>query len=655
MRTASSSPNAIALAIAGLTGACSQGNVTQYAPPTRAATTEPAPAPTMSSPPVTDPVPIVPSSPAMAPTATAQDELPPLFANDVQTASAAPIAGGTLLVTADGTTAVAADPDRNQVFLVDLSTHAVRSVAAQAGDELGRVLEGPTGTVFVAARRGGAVLAIDLAAGSVRSRFAVCNAPRGLAFDAVQNHLSVACRSGKLVTLDATTGAVVSTFDLEPDLRDVLLVNGSLVVTRFRSAEILTLDATGTVLARSAPPDVGPSTASVAFRTLGLPNGMLLMAHEAESSNELSTGFGAYYGGGCAGGGVVEQLLSLVSLGAALPALPANSPSTGVDSAPTAPFSIHSDIIDGALGPLDIAVSRDGKRVAVVASGNAWDIKGELPTLYVDALDVTSGTTPPSFATGDCGASDHLLHMQGEPTAVAFDAAGNYVVQSREPATLELEGEVIVPLSTESHFDTGFAMFHMNASGGISCASCHPEGGEDGHVWAFQESGLRRSQALEADVSSRAPFHWSGDLPTFEDLFSEVMLKRMALPVIPPPEDTTALETWLDTVPALAPADGLDQTLVAQGQTVFNDPTVGCTRCHFGAQYTDHLKHDVGTGGAFVTPALLGVGVRAPLMHDGCAASLADRFGPCGGTAHGDVSSLAQADIDALVAFMRSL
>jgi hypothetical protein len=198
-------------------------------------------------------------------------------------------------------------------------------------------------------------------------------------------------------------------------------------------------------------------------------------------------------------------------------------------------------------------------------------------------------------------------------------------------------------------------MFHLNTGGGISCASCHPEGGEDGHVWSFAGVGLRRSQALEGGASARAPFHWSGDLLTFTDLFNEVMLKRMALPVTPPPGDVDALVRWMDTIPALPPGEGLDAELVERGRALFFDPAVKCGECHSGPTYSDERIYDVGTGGEFVTPSLLGVGLRAPLMHDGCAKDLRARFGLCGGNAHGDISGLDEADFDALVAFMKSL
>ena len=51
------------------------------------------------------------------------------------------ISGGTLRVLADGHTAVAADPDRDQVYIVDLASKSVRwTVGLNFGDEPGRVV-----------------------------------------------------------------------------------------------------------------------------------------------------------------------------------------------------------------------------------------------------------------------------------------------------------------------------------------------------------------------------------------------------------------------------------------------------------------------------------------------------------------------------------
>src|SRR5262245_57481306 len=69
-----------------------------------------------------------------------------------------PISGGTLLVSADNSTIVAADPDRDRIVLVDLATQSVvAKLGLQTLDEPGRVVEGPPGTAYVALRRGGAV------------------------------------------------------------------------------------------------------------------------------------------------------------------------------------------------------------------------------------------------------------------------------------------------------------------------------------------------------------------------------------------------------------------------------------------------------------------------------------------------------------------
>src|SRR5262249_29380338 len=96
------------------------------------------------------------------------------------------LSGGTMLLASDGVTAVAVDPDRDVVWWTNVSaaSPSVHSVALQAGDEPGRVVQDKAGLVHVALRRGGAVATIDLAAAKVVRRANVCPAPRGIAYDA---------------------------------------------------------------------------------------------------------------------------------------------------------------------------------------------------------------------------------------------------------------------------------------------------------------------------------------------------------------------------------------------------------------------------------------------------------------------------------------
>jgi hypothetical protein len=56
-------------------------------------------------------------------------------------------------------------------------------------------------------------------------------------------------------------------------------------------------------------------------------------------------------------------------------------------------------------------------------------------------------------------------------------------------------------------------------------------------------------------------------------------------------------------------------------------------------------------------PSLVGIGYRAPFIHDGCAATLRDRFDPkCGGgDLHGKTSGLTEEQIGDLVAYLETL
>ncbi|XXY45843.1 c-type cytochrome [Sorangium sp. So ce269] len=99
-----------------------------------------------------------------------------------------------------------------------------------------------------------------------------------------------------------------------------------------------------------------------------------------------------------------------------------------------------------------------------------------------------------------------------------------------------------------------------------------------------------------------------------------------------------------------------DEAAVARGEVLFNDPTLACATCHSGEKLTNGETMDVGTGKPFQAPSLRGLAARAPYMHDGCAATLHDRFGPCGGgDQHGVTSALTPAQIDDLVAYLETL
>ncbi|MGE0399621.1 MAG: YncE family protein, partial [Kofleriaceae bacterium] len=246
-----------------------------------------------------------------------------------------PISGGTMLVTSDGARAVIADPDRDRILQIDLATEAVTAeIALETGDEPGRLVEDAAHRVHVALRHGGALLTID-PAGAIVDRRQACAEPRGLAYDGVTDQVHVACSTGELVSFAAAGGAPTRVVRLERDLRDVIVQGDQLLVTKFRSAEILTLDATGAVVLRSKPPTVprfdfgGPfggapeqgtgqfdAPASIAWRTIAMPDGRIVMSHQRRVKRTLDSEQPGGYGGDC-GGGPVEDAVSIITPGEA--------------------------------------------------------------------------------------------------------------------------------------------------------------------------------------------------------------------------------------------------------------------------------------------------------------------------------------------------
>jgi mono/diheme cytochrome c family protein len=239
--------------------------------------------------------------------------------------------------------------------------------------------------------------------------------------------------------------------------------------------------------------------------------------------------------------------------------------------------------------------------------------------------------------------------------AVAIGADNAVIAQTREPATLSLAPGVSILLSDESREDTGHRLFHSSGGAFVTCASCHPEGGDDGNVWNFTGTGPRRTQNLRGGLAGTAPFHWDGDMATFAQLADEVFVGRMSAGGLLP-DQVAALERWVTTQPALPSAPPDDPAAVARGREVFADPTVGCATCHAGEHLTNNATVDVGTGGRFQVPSLQGVAARTPLLHNGCARTLTDRFGACGGgESHGHTAQLLPAQLADLVAYLETL
>jgi mono/diheme cytochrome c family protein len=591
-------------------------------------------------------------------------EISPQFSSTAMRAEKAPppISGGTLLTSADGLKLIAADPDRDAVYVIDVATRTLeRRIELSPSDEPGRVVQDKTGMVHVALRGGRGIASFALAGNAAVRRTEVCDLPRGIGYDGAADRLYLACAEGVLVQIDPLAGKPLKKISLGRDLRDVIVRGNQLFVTRFRSAELLEVDTNaGRVMASHKPPSTmqtetafvqedGPNAfcgsghfeertneleSAVAWRTVDVPGRGVAMLHQRAGEAEVQVSPGGYGGGGvtCAPG-IVHGAISF-----------GDQASSSMELGMSGLF-------------VDLAVDPTGA-VMALANPGGWGT-GSALMVFSTSADATDASLAGTNIS--CQHPVMTVRIEGQPTAVAFVSPWLLAVQEREPAAIsfvDIRLQTAVPqrldLLQPTRNDTGHTLFHLTTGAGLACASCHAEAGDDGHVWTFHGIGPRRTQNLRGGILGSEPFHWNGDMKDFPTLVNEVFVGRMTAPQ-PTVEQADALAKWIDRQPLLH-ATPDDMTAVARGKTLFESEAVGCTKCHSGARFSNNESADVGTGAMLQVPSLRAISFRAPFMHNGCAPSLIERFSPCGGgDKHGNTSQLQAEQVSDLVAYLESL
>jgi len=217
----------------------------------------------------------------------------------------------------------------------------------------------------------------------------------------------------------------------------------------------------------------------------------------------------------------------------------------------------------------------------------------------------------------------------------------------------------------------------------ISCATCHFDGEMDDRTWFFPD-GIRNTPSI-LGVRDTLPIHWSGDLDELQDV--EITIRDIqagtglaqgddncdpACDQAPPNAGRSQdLDDMADYMASLQfpPNPNLDEQgnpveSAIRGKTLFESDETGCSACHIPPLYTDHRKHDVGTGGGsgerkgseFDVPSLRGIYKTAAYLHDGSALTLLDVLTSQNpNDLHGKTSHLQDTDLQDLVAFLESI
>jgi mono/diheme cytochrome c family protein len=177
----------------------------------------------------------------------------------------------------------------------------------------------------------------------------------------------------------------------------------------------------------------------------------------------------------------------------------------------------------------------------------------------------------------------------------------------------------------DAQVDRGRRLFHtsrdVRISQGRACASCHPEGRDDGLVWTSPD-GPRQTLTLAGRLPGTAPYGWFGEHPTLRDHL-KATFQRIGGTGFDAPQaaqDFESLIAYINQLPPPPTSPPSDAGDVERGKQVFT--AYGCNGCHKDGG-TDGRVHDVGSGVAgerhaeFDTPALRGIRATAPYFHDG--------------------------------------
>ncbi len=199
---------------------------------------------------------------------------------------------------------------------------------------------------------------------------------------------------------------------------------------------------------------------------------------------------------------------------------------------------------------------------------------------------------------------------------------------------------------------------------GRACASCHPDGREDGLTWSTPD-GPRQTPMLAGRVAASAPYGWFGKHATLTEHVTHTF-DRLGGAGFKTPLDQADRDALLAYVVSMKPPkragaspESSRAALVARGKELFDDTRQGCATCHTGGG-ADGQRHDVGSGRevekslAFDTPSLEFVGGTAPYFHDGRYATLMDVL-DANDAGMGHTAHLDAADKLALAAYLESL
>ncbi len=511
-----------------------------------------------------------------------------------------------LAVSADGKTALIADPDDNRLLFARLPSGPVASIPLDVpGSAPLRPVRDASGTFYVALANAGRVVSVR-PDGSRGPWGPVCPQPSSLAIDEADG-LWVACSRGQVMRLERAGDRLSVDRVLSSPLSqvaDLQIVQGELWLASTRSATVARLTRDGKTVSVLRPGDYQagslPMVPAGVSRMIKLGDTRLLMAYtQRVSPTTLKTP--PYYG----------------------PPIPIMPFWTTLSSKEQ---QVGIGVTPGeATGPQDLALSENGTSLLAIAIGNVpmpgkTSPEAGRPPAYVASVgaDGTLGSVRPLRPKL---ASGKALY----PLALAPLGSDQFLLVADMPAalhTLRADGTIVSSLPLpESRLPAAQrearTAFYTGNARGLTCESCHSQGGEDGHLWSTPNSSEKLRTMSLFGLASRSSFRWDGSESSLPELIESDM-SRFGNTIRP--ELAANIATFLRSQrPAWSPpVSRREAELAARGAELFASH---CSTCHSGDAMTNGQTAKV-RGKELVVPSLLQAWKRAPYGHDGRALTL---------------------------------
>jgi YVTN family beta-propeller protein len=335
----------------------------------------------------------------------------------------------------------------------------------------------------------------------------------------------------------------------------------------------------------------------------------------------------------------------------------------------------------GAANPWDVAVTADGSRICVAASGThelcVIDASQLINQRARRTMSPLPGAWPVYPSLGESLWRRVALPGKG-PRGVVVIGSTAYVAQyfsdslavvalaetaEGTPRTIALGSPPALTQQRRGQmlFDDATICYQSWQS----CASCHPDARADALNWDLMNDGIGNPKNSKSMLLAHVtpPAMSKGVRETAEQAvrsgITHILFSHR------PEEEAQAIDAYLkslEAVPSPYLVDGQLSPAAQRGQVLFASARINCRRCHPAPLYTDLKTHSIGKpqssrfDNQFDTPTLVEVWRTAPYLHDGRYRTIRELLvDGKHGLGRGQLDELSEQDIQDLQEFVLSL